>query len=95
VFVSPVFLILCLIMFWVFYQKGLKFFLALGHKKWRCHVEGALVGLLVGFGFPLAVILYGTGERKPAAPGPAVNAPQAPGPAAGSPVQEPVGVTFR
>lgn len=87
---SPIFLILCLIMFWVFYQKGLKFFLGLGHRKWRSHLEGALVGLVVGFAFPLGVIFYGAGkgEPKPAA----TAAAQVPGPAAGSAVPETVKV---
>jgi hypothetical protein len=87
--VSPVFLILCLIMFWVFYRKGLKFFLGLGHQKWRSHIEGALIGLLVGFGFPLGVIFYDTGEHKPASSKTADAAPQVPEPAAQDAVSVP------
>jgi hypothetical protein len=66
--VNPIFLVLCLIMFWVFYQKGLKFFQALGHGKWRSRFEGALIGFLVGFAFPIGVILYGVQRKPPAAP---------------------------
>lgn len=88
---SPIFLILCLIMFWVFYQKGLKFFSALGHQKWRSHVEGALVGLLIGFVFPLGVIFYGAGKGQPK-PAATAAAPQVSDPAAGGAVQETVKV---
>jgi hypothetical protein len=78
--VSPGFLILCLIMFGVFYQKGLKFFLARGHSKLRSHLEGALVGFLVGFGFPLAVFYFGGAAKpKPATVEKSLSAPQLPG----------------
>lgn len=77
---NPVFLMLCLIMFGVFYQKGLKFFLNLGHGKWRSHIEGALLGFLVGFAFPLGVILLGA-QRKPDGPPSVTSAPQVSGPA--------------
>lgn len=89
---SPVFLILCLIMFGVFYQKGLKFFLALGHPKWRSRIEGALLGFLVGFAFPLGVIFYGAGNRKPTAAETAAAGPQVPGTAVTGSAQEAVNI---
>ncbi|MGR8935870.1 MAG: hypothetical protein ACU837_16035 [Gammaproteobacteria bacterium] len=89
---SPVFLILCLIMFGVFYQKGLKFFLALGHSKWRSHIEGALIGILVGFAFPFGVIYYGAALRKPAAADRAASGVQIPGAASDSTAQEAVNI---
>jgi hypothetical protein len=79
-------------MSWAFYQKGFNFFLKLGHAKWRSRIEGASIGLLAGFGFPLAIILYGADERKPVPSVKNAAGPQVPGPASGSAAQEKITV---